>query len=288
MNVVTEGRVPHPSSSLSLSPTLYFVIPVLNEAANVSRVLSQIGEQAPRLGALADCREVTILLIDDGSTDGTADLARHHSGALDLEVLSHESNRGPGAAFATAFTALAERITDQDRVVTMEGDNTSPLSTAERMIVRQKEGYEMVLASPYAYGGRIQPRSVGRAILSEIASAGVKAMGLHGFHTTSSFFRLYTGELIARLQATFGASIVELTGFECMVELLIKAVLLKARISEVEVLLDMSNRAGKRKMRIVRTTYGYLKLLRGRTRWSRMAHARLWRYVNSIQLYEHR
>jgi dolichol-phosphate mannosyltransferase len=279
MNVLTEGRVPHPSSSLPMPGTMYFVIPVLNEAANVSHVLSQIGESAPRLGALADCPGVTVLLIDDGSTDGTADLARRHSHALDLEILSHESNRGPGAAFATAFTALADRITDRDRVVTLEGDNTSPLPTAERMIVRQREGYDMVLASPYAYGGRVQQTSLGRTILSEIASAGVQAIGLHGFHTTSSFFRLYTGELIGKLQGTFGVGIVELSGFECMVELLMKAVLLKARISEVDVLLDLSKRIGKRKMRIVRTAYGYFNLLRGRARWSKQAHATLWSYV---------
>jgi dolichol-phosphate mannosyltransferase len=279
MNALTEKPVPHISSNLALSPTLYFVIPVFNEAANVIHVLSQIGELAPRLGALSDCQEVRVLLIDDGSTDGTADLTRSHSSELALEVLSHERNRGPGAAFATAFRALADRIKDRDRVFTMEGDNTSPLPTAERMIVRLKEGYDMVLASPYAYGGRIEQTSLGRTILSEIASAGVKGLGLHGFHTTSSFFRLYTGELIGKLQGTFGPGIVELSGFECMVEMLIKAVLLKATISEVEVLLDLSRRAGKRKMRIVRTAFGYLNLLRGRARWSREAHAKLWSYV---------
>ncbi len=271
--------------------TLYVIIPVLNEAANLGRLLTELGQWATRLGAAGKCARVTVIFVDDGSTDGTAEFAAAEiatpglaenvpSRSFDLLVLRHARNLGPGAAFATAFKDLAGRLGDHDRVITMEGDNTSRLATAERMLVRQREGYDMVLASPYAYGGGFRQTSLLRLVLSQVANGSLKGiLGIHGFHTMSSFFRVYTGELVRRLQGPFGPGIVERTGFECMVELLIKAVLLKASVSEVEMMLDSSQRIGKSKMKILRTIRGYFSLLRLRYKWSRQLGAEPWSYV---------
>jgi dolichol-phosphate mannosyltransferase len=265
---------------------LYLIIPVLNEAANIGHLLSELGQWAARLGTAAGCGGLTVILVDDGSSDGTADVAARSlaeqgaSRPFDLVVLRHATNLGPGGAFATAFKELAGRVVDTDRIITMEGDNTSRLATAERLLVRQREGYDMVLASPYAYGGGFRQTSLLRLVLSHVANGSLKSiLGIQGFHTMSSFFRVYTGELIRRLQVPFGPGIVERAGFECMVELLIKAVLLKASISEVEMLLDTSLRVGKSKMKIARTIRGYFSLLRLRYKWSRQLGAEPWSYV---------
>jgi dolichol-phosphate mannosyltransferase len=94
----------------------------------------------------------------------------------------------------------------------------------------------------------------------------------------SSFFRLYTGSLLAQLQAEFGPGILECAGFECMVELLMKAVLLRAPISEVEMLLDSSQRVGQSKMKILRTIRGYMGLVRRRRKWSQQVGSKPWSY----------
>ena len=257
------------------------MIPVFNEAANIGRLMSSIGQAAATLRQVSGCGSLVVVFVDDGSSDGTADVANAgRNNEFELAVLKHERNRGPGAAFATAFTDLAQRLGEDDRVITMEGDNTSRLDTAARLLVRQKEGYDMVLASPYAYGGGISNTSLLRLILSHGANGSLKGLfGVHGFHTMSSFFRLYSPELIRRLQKTFGPGIIERTGFECMVELLIKAVLLKAAISEVEMRLDSSQRVGKSKMKILRTIRGYFAVFRLRRKWARQAGGKTWSYV---------
>jgi glycosyltransferase involved in cell wall biosynthesis len=81
-------------------------IPVYNEATHVRDVLREVRRYSP-----------SILVVDDGSTDGTADrLAREP----DLRVIRHPHNRGYGSALATAFTAAVNG--GADVLVTMDCD----------------------------------------------------------------------------------------------------------------------------------------------------------------------
>ena len=69
-------------------------LPVYNEAETVNEVLDQVLRYSP-----------DVLVVDDGSTDGTSELL---DGRSDIQVLRHEPNRGYGAALRTAFNYAAE------------------------------------------------------------------------------------------------------------------------------------------------------------------------------------
>lgn len=261
---------------------LYLLIPVFNEAPNILRLLREVDLAAPDLLQSANCQVLHVVLIDDGSADGTSQVAGKADHSFVLQVLRHSHNRGPGAAFATGFEFLHRGLDKEDLVFTLEGDNTSRLETAQRMLRRRQEGYDAVLASPYAYGGGFTQTSLLRLILSHGANSFMKGLiGVHGIHTMSSFFRLYSGALVLRLQGAFGPGIIERCGFEGIVELLIKMILVRATISEVEMLLDSGRRVGKSKMKVLRTIRGYLALLPLRSGWSRQVQNSLWRYVNN-------
>jgi dolichol-phosphate mannosyltransferase len=192
-----------------------------------------------------------------------------------FEVLSHSVNRGPGAAFASAFESLAARLNAEDWVLTIEGDNTSRLEIVDQMMTRAREGFDVVLASPYLYGGAIVQTSAYRMLMSHLANGVVKgAIGLRGIATMSSFFRLHRAEIIQRLQASYGPRIVERAGFESMIEMLLKLSYVSASISEVAMTLDTSRRAGKSKMRVVRTAMGYGTLIMDKGRWRRALGSR--------------
>lgn len=80
------------------------VIPAYNEATTIARVIAEVRDHVP---------QARILVIDDGSTDATADAAREAF----ADVISHPLNKGNGAAVKTALRAISG-----GRVVVIDGD----------------------------------------------------------------------------------------------------------------------------------------------------------------------
>ena len=186
---------------------LSIVIPVFNEALNIPTLFESFLKLSEEL---KDRFSPQYILVDDGSSDSTVEIARKEAKNLDLIVLQHEINIGPGAAFATGFTYLAQRMSEQDWVITMEGDNTSRSELIKQMLVRSDEGFDMVFASPYMYGGGFTQTSFLRKLLSSGANLIVKdLLGIHGILTASSFFRLYRAKVLLKMQRVFGPGIVE-------------------------------------------------------------------------------
>jgi glycosyltransferase involved in cell wall biosynthesis len=248
-----------------LSNTVYLIIPVFNEESNAGPLLDSLKGLVEKVSAEF---VVKVLFVDDGSSDHTASIIEEQGRGLPCIVLKHPVNKGPGFAFGTAFEYLCNKLNHDDWVITMEGDNTSDVNTIERMLIRRKEGYDVVMASPYLYSGGFTHVNVFRMVISHIANALVKMMlGIRGIATFSCFLRLYSGAVISTMQNRYGARIIQCSGFESMVELLAKLIHLKVSISEVETTVDWSKRKGKRKMRILRTSLGYLKLFLKRSKF---------------------
>jgi dolichol-phosphate mannosyltransferase len=254
-------------------PRLFIVIPVYNEALNVPNLLVDFRKLK---NDLSEQYILSFLMIDDGSDDDTVTIARNLSSELDLEVISLSKNMGPGAAFAAAFTSLNKRLRNEDWVITMEGDNTSQYELISKMLIRSSEGFDVVLASPYMYGGGFTNTSLIRRILSGGANLLVKdLLSIHGLLTVSSFFRLYRGSAILKMQQIFGIEIIESPGFESMLEIIMKMIMLNISISEIAMKLDSSRRVGKSKMKIIKTIFGYLALLRQKNKWYLQANSLL-------------
>ena len=137
-----------------------FVIPAFNEEANVPRLLADL-ERRPALW-----RGGRVVLVDDGSTDRTVEVARAHRGDMPVEVLVQAQNQGPGRAFDRGFRhALASPAPD-GLIVTMESDTTSDLDALEGMIAAAQQGADVVLASHHD-GGELMNVSRHRRFLSQ-------------------------------------------------------------------------------------------------------------------------
>lgn len=247
---------------------VYVITPVLNEALNMPTLIQSWENLAQELNEF----QFRFILVDDGSTDGTDNEAKKHVSSIALEVLKHASNKGPGYAFGTGFEYLQNKLKPEDIVVTIEGDNTSRISTLKLMLGRiTRENVEVVLASPHAYGGGIQNTSAFKVLLSHLSSAITKiALNIRGIHTFTSFFRAYQGHVILSLQKAYGARIIEFNGFECMIELLKKIVIFQYSISEVPMNLDTSLRKGKSKLKIVKTSLKYFAVFRVAHKWEKV------------------
>ena len=251
--------------------TLHVLVPVFNEAPNIPTLAEAFRALATELSSRFTLR---FILVDDGSTDDTVAVARREAAGMDLTVLAHEVNKGPGAAFATGFTHLASVMAADDFVITMEGDNTSRHELIKQMLTRVEEGFDAILASPYMYGGGITQTSFIRKLLSGGANLLVKdLLDIQGILTVSSFFRLYRARTLKSMQEAYGPGIVERVGFESMVEMCMKMTMMGITISEVAMVLDSSRRKGKSKMKLMRTILGYLALWRYKEGWKSMSRS---------------
>ena len=97
------------------------LVPAYNEAENVGHVLDRIPNEV--------CgRETAVLVVDDGSRDGTGDVAAEH-GAL---VARHVTNRGGGAALRTGYRLMVE--SGAEIVVTLDADGQHRPDEMERLV----------------------------------------------------------------------------------------------------------------------------------------------------------
>lgn len=239
-------------------PRNWFLIPAYNEEENLRWLLPNI-----RRFMHAFHYSYDIVVVDDGSSDGTSDVVREMADVhgIRARVVRHPVNRGPGAGFKTGFDEILKYAADDDLVITIEADNTSDLCVLNRMLMRADRGYDLVLASVYG-GGRIigAPRS--RLMLSHVANTLIRqAFRLYGLHTFSSFFRVHRARMLRQVMEVYGDDFVTEEGFVCAVEMLVKMHHMGFSISEVPMLLDSNIRIGDSKMKVWRNVKAYLRVI---------------------------
>ena len=126
--------------------TVDVVIPALNEAATIGLVLDEI----PYSELAADGFSTRVVVVDNGSTDGTADIARDRGAEVILEA-----QRGKGNAMRRAF-----RETRADYVVMLDGDATYPATHIPEMLAELRNGHDVVIGSRLK--GKRAPGSISR------------------------------------------------------------------------------------------------------------------------------
>jgi dolichol-phosphate mannosyltransferase len=244
------------SRSRVIVPNL-FVVPAFNEIDNLPRLLEDF-ESRPELFPEGS----KLFIVDDGSSDGTAEWVERYDGPIPTELVSYGENRGPGAAFRAGFDAALAVCDDDANVVTLEADTTSDLDALDAMFDEIDAGAGLVLASVHG-GGQMVNVSFTRRFLSKCAGAAVRMLLGLDARTVSSFFRVYRASVLRQAMHRYGDRLITETGFACKAELLAKIASLGTRIEEVPVDLDGSRRVGESKMEIGPTLAGYWRLFRG-------------------------
>ncbi len=193
------------------------VIPTYNERDNLPVLLDRIAEYAP---------DAHLLIVDDGSPDGTADLAdKLFAGRPGWSVLRRTGARGLGRSYVDGYgQAIASGYA---RVVQMDAD----LSHDPRYIpdlVRAAEGADLVVGSRYCPGGGVEDWPWRRHALSKFANAYVAAVTGLPVRDSTSGFRCYTRRALERIHV----ETIESNGYAFQVEMTHRAH--QARLTIVE------------------------------------------------------
>jgi dolichol-phosphate mannosyltransferase len=232
-----------------------FVIPAYNEVENIPGLLADLAPVARELGA-------RVIIVDDGSTDGTVDAIHEHAQDMHLAIVRHSVNRGLGTAINSGIRAALGESSDDDAIVTLEADTTSRLSDLPRMLELFEEGTDVVLASVYAPGGKIVGVSRGRLAASKAVSDTFRVLGgLREMHTLSSLYRIYRAGTLRRAADTYGYLLVREPGFAANVELLLKLYNAGATVAEVPTVNDWTTRKGESKMKLKPTVIAYFRVM---------------------------
>jgi dolichol-phosphate mannosyltransferase len=232
-----------------------FVIPAFNEQENVPRLLADL-EARPMLWQGGH-----VILVDDGSSDDTAAVAQAYDGPVPLILVRQIRNQGAGRAFDRGFRFALELCDDDDLVVTLESDTTSDLDALEEMLLRAREGADVVLASVHADGGEMVGAGRFRESLSKAASSAVRVTAGIDARTVSSFFRVYRASILRKAYDKHGEAFIREGGFACKAEILGKLSRMDALVDEVPVDLDASRRIGESKLKVLPTMAGYSRLM---------------------------
>lgn len=98
-------------------PTLHVVVPFYEEAGTLEECL-----RAVMVSPLPQGWRSSVVVVDDGSSEGAATRAKEISGRLGVRFLQHERNRGKGAALRTGFADALSHGTDDDIVIVQDAD----------------------------------------------------------------------------------------------------------------------------------------------------------------------
>src|SRR5262245_8239629 len=236
----TRGGIP---ASAPDRPRVSVVVPCFQEEAALDA----------GLGTLLSLPADEWVFVDDGSTDGTAQrLAAAAARDARVRVATHPTNRGVGAAMRTGAEASRG-----DVVVVYDADRTYPPEHVERLLAALAPGVEVATASPFAAGGDATA-AAGRAFLSRAAAWAYRVVlgrRARGFTTFTCAFRAYRGDALRALSWRSD-------GFPAAAEMLGRLLLAGARVVEVPSVLS-TRREGRSKMRVVRATFGHLRVLVG-------------------------
>jgi dolichol-phosphate mannosyltransferase len=165
------------------------VLPTYNESENIERVLRLIRES---LAA------ATILVVDDGSPDGTAEIAERLGKELgNIEIMRRHQKSGLGSAYRAGFKWGLDR--HFDACIEMDADLSHDPGALPGLVAPLSDGHELVIGSRYVPGGSIPNWAWHRRLLSRGGNVYASSLLGLGVADSTAGFRAYAASVLRRI-----------------------------------------------------------------------------------------
>ena len=221
------------------------VVPLYNELAGVPGLQQRL---LPFVHAWQAERPVDLVLVDDGSRDGTGAALKPLGHAPGVRVLTHAVNQGLTAALWTGITAAQGAV-----VAFLDSDLTYTPETLRPLVALLDQGADVALASPYHPAGRVEGVPPRRLLLSKGLSQLYRWFVHPEVWTFTGMVRAWRRDVLLRCRPERG-------GFLGIAEMLLRATADGARIAEHPAVLH-TRQQGQSKLRLAPTILGHLDLL---------------------------
>lgn len=193
--------------------TSIVVIPTYNERESIGALLDGLTKLP-----------VDVLIIDDGSPDGTAEFCR----ARGAEVISRSGKLGLGSAYRTGFAIALER--GYENIIEMDADGSHQLPDLTTMMEWIGTS-ELLIGSRWVADGAIVNWSKFREYLSKGANAYANALLSLGIKDATSGFRIYDAKLLRRMDI----ATIKSEGYCFQIEMSRRALARGATIGEIPI-----------------------------------------------------
>ena len=222
---------------------LSIVIPAFNERNRLPRTVKEIREWCSRHYPLYE-----IIIVDDGSTDDTLDIARSYSESHERVYALARPHRGKGAAVREGMLNAAGKY-----VIFMDADGATPLGEIRKLLDKMEAGYHVAIGSRVVEDPKKTTviSSFHRKFIGRIFAALVNFLAVPGIKDTQCGFKMFREDVtktLFRLQRC--------DGFAFDVEILFLARKFSMNIAEVPV--NWTNRSGS-KVSLVADSFKMLK-----------------------------
>jgi dolichol-phosphate mannosyltransferase len=226
-------------------PVVCVVIPTLNESGTIGTIIESLEE-------LGDLYHIRIIVVDDGSTDGTVEIVQEASGKHgNLTLIERGQRLGLGTAIRDGLRATLDQEPAPDFVVTMDADLSHDPGELPSLVEACEEE-SLVVGSRYAEGGEIHGWGLHRKLMSRGANSLARVFTNVPTRDCTSGFRCYGAELVREVLPDLDS-----VGFDIQIEILSKAA--QSGFSIVEEPITFRERTeGKSKLRL-REIYGFIR-----------------------------
>ena len=209
------------------------IIPTYNEAENIERILRRTTESLPEAG---------VLVVDDGSPDGTGDLVKAMAAELrDIHLLTRSEKSGLGSANRAGFAWGLEQ--GYDAMIEMDADFSHDPAALPAILAPLSEGFDLSIGSRYVEGGAIPNWARHRHLLSHGGNRYASMVLGLGVADSTAGFRAYSAGIMRQLDLTA----IRAEGYGFQIEMTYRAKQLGAAIIEVPITF-VDRAAGESKM----------------------------------------
>jgi glycosyltransferase involved in cell wall biosynthesis len=172
-------------SALKSYTGVSIVIPAYNEEGRLPRTLSALESFCT-----SEATDVEVIVVDDGSTDGTVDLIRSQAVARPWLSVLECPHRGKGAAVRAGVLTASK-----DRILLCDADLSMPIEHSHRLLQALEDGYHLAIGSRALAHSHVYHDPVQRQIMSRAFNLLVRAMVLRGVQDTQCGFKAFRREV---------------------------------------------------------------------------------------------
>ena len=172
---------------------LAIVIPTYNEAETIPSLINELFEKIKQL-----VENLDILIIDDSSPDGTADIVRELGTKYEkITVIQRPKKMGLGAAYKEGFRHVLEKF-DSELVLQMDADHSHQPSEIPNMLEKIKN-FDFLVASRHVEGSDVIGWGIGRKVTHSIAGAIARICAKIEIKDSTSGFRMFKKKTLEKV-----------------------------------------------------------------------------------------